>query len=65
VQQPFRCTACGALSTAATRCPDCGARTFELVRTTVRVEADAPVAELVSLQAVRDQRDRRTGANRD
>jgi hypothetical protein len=66
VQQPFRCTACGALSAAATRCSGCGAGSFELVRTPVQADRRDPTgAELVSLQAARDERDRRTAPNRD
>jgi len=66
VQEPFRCTACGALSAAATRCSGCGASTFELVRTPVQADRHAAAgAELVSLQAARDQRDRRAAPNSD
>jgi hypothetical protein len=66
VQEPFRCTGCGALSAAATRCEACGAASFELVRTPLQPrDGDSPVAELVSLQAARDERDRRGASNRD
>ena len=66
MQQPFRCTTCGALSAAATRCDGCGAASFELVRTAIQPEVDLPEeAELVSLQDVRAQRERRTTPNSD
>jgi len=65
VQEPFRCTGCGTLSGAATRCASCGGGAFELVRSQARPDVPEREAELVSLQAVRAQRDRRAGANRD
>jgi hypothetical protein len=65
VQEPFRCTGCGAPSAAATRCASCGGGAFELARSHVRPDVPEREAELVSLQAVRAERDRRAGANRD
>jgi len=59
VHEPFRCLECGAGSAAATACPQCGATAFELARLPVRGDADAEeVAELVSLQAAREERRR-------
>ena len=67
MQEPFRCTACGAASATATRCPQCGGGAFELVRVPARPDADeGQVAELVSLQAARAERSGRDPeANRD
>jgi predicted nucleic acid-binding Zn-ribbon protein len=66
VQEPFRCTACGELSPAATRCAACGAASFELVRNPMQADgADEPIAEPVSLQAARAERERRASPNRD
>jgi hypothetical protein len=66
VQEPFRCTGCGALSAAATRCSRCGAATFELAPAPVQAAQGEPEgAELVSLQDVRAKRERRGAANRD
>jgi hypothetical protein len=59
VHEPFRCLACGAGSSAATTCPHCGAAAFELARPPARSDADPEeVAELVSLQAAREERHR-------
>src|ERR1700759_4447555 len=56
----FRCVACGAASATATRCAACGGGAFELARPSVsRHKADSHQAELVSLQAARDERARR------
>ena len=57
MQEPFRCIACGRSSGAATRCESCGATAFELARPTLAADAVEPaVAEIVSLQAAREQR---------
>jgi hypothetical protein len=59
VHEPFRCLGCGAGSSAATICGQCGATAFELARPPARSDADAEeVAELVSLQAAREERRR-------
>jgi len=59
VHEPFRCLGCGAGSAAATLCAQCGAAAFELARFPARADADAEeVAELVSLQAAREERRR-------
>ena len=67
MQEPFRCTGCGALSGAATRCAACGAATFELAPTPMQgtVAAEPEEAELVSMQDLRAQRERRAASNRD
>ena len=66
MQEPFRCTVCGAPSEAETHCAGCGAARFELAPAPVHVrEAEPEGAELVSLQDIRAERARRTGANRD
>jgi len=60
VHDPFRCLGCGASSASATRCERCGGGSFSLARPPARTEvAEQPLAELVSLQAARRQRDRR------
>lgn len=59
MHEPFRCLGCGAGSAAATTCAQCGATAFELARPPARSDADPQeVADLVSLQAAREQRRR-------
>jgi DNA-directed RNA polymerase subunit RPC12/RpoP len=60
MQEPFRCIACGAASRQATRCRECGGRSFELAKPVVskRTDADRP-APLLSLAAAREMRARR------
>jgi hypothetical protein len=57
---PFRCLDCGAASTSATWCEHCGGRSFALAPPPEAPEpvGAAPVAQLVSLQAVRQERER-------
>jgi hypothetical protein len=55
---------CGTTSASATVCEHCGATSFELARPVVsRPGSEPPLAELVSLQEARAEREKRRSSN--